>query len=746
MDYIETAIKYIDNQDNIKQILFNRNYAEIIEGYNINSHIKGNDLCIHDYKEGTFPYVNCHYWPHYSFRPSLIDVDTILKLGNFDSSNQFFEMDYARKWTNAGYKSGFFNRITNRHIGRLTSERSNKDVKNAYDLNYEGQFEELKDKKYIKIVNLEKRKDRKETMIKNLTDAKIYNNYEFIKAIDGRTLEVSVELKKLFIGNDFGNRKGIIGCALSHYNLWKQLLNDDNNEYYVIIEDDIDLCPNFNNNFEKLKVDFNEKELIFFGYSMFQSNRNRYFDIYNLDSDNINVVPLDYNLYIGGTFGYSINKKGAQILIDYIERHGIKHGIDYLIKIVEDLHCYESRPQIVFTEWNESDKAIDTDIQRNYDSFDFNLIENDNFVFIKGLDYPGNDLPGFYSRASYDYLSNAAGKDYNCVGFNTLGFLKNKIDLNNLVKTGYIKENDGLYIKKEYYDDYIKSNKVNSICKFKHNLIRVKMLCNWCSSEQLCKEWSNMCEKYYIWKNIEITWSNENIDYYVIINKPLTNEYYDPKKTIIFQMEPWVLDPTKIWGIKTWGQWANPDPNNFLEVRGRKTHHHNNAFWQLELTYTQLLSLEIQKTQLISSICSSKYFDEGHIARVDLLKYIESKNDIVIDIYNYDNNHNFKNYKGPVKPYDDKSKGMLSYKYYFMIENNYEENFITEKLWEPILCESLVFYYGCPNVSDYINPLAYVLLDINDFEKSYQIIKKAINEDLWSQRIDIIRQEKKKNS
>jgi hypothetical protein len=126
------------------------------------------------------------------------------------------------------------------------------------------------------------------------------------------------------------------------------------------------------------------------------------------------------------------------------------------------------------------------------------------------------------------------------------------------------------------------------------------------------------------------------------------------------------------------------------------------------------------------------------------LKFIESKNDLKIDIYNQNNNFEFSNYKGPVSLYTDKYKGMVNYKYYFMMENNFEENFITEKIWEPILCETLVFYYGCPNVSTYINPLAYVELDINDFEKCYQTIKQAIEEDWWSQRIDIIRQEKKK--
>ena len=124
-------------------------------------------------------------------------------------------------------------------------------------------------------------------------------------------------------------------------------------------------------------------------------------------------------------------------------------------------------------------------------------------------------------------------------------------------------------------------------------------------------------------------------------------------------------------------------------------------------------------------------------------KLVEST-DFEIDIYNWDNNHNFNNYRGGLDHYINKSKGVLPYKYYFMVENNFEENFVTEKLWEPILCESLVFYYGCPNVSKYINPLAYVQLDIHDFEKSYQIIKQAIEEDWWSQRLDIIREEKKK--
>jgi hypothetical protein len=443
-------------------------------------------------------------------------------------------------------------------------------------------------------------------------------------------------------------------------------------------------------------------------------------------------------------------------LLEYIDQNGINHGIDYLNKILDNniLHSYECQPQIVFSDWNENGKKIDSDIQNVYDSIDFSGVVDDldaeniqhknvDFVFIPQLDVIGSDL--YYRNCSLQEKMLVAIGDEECVGFNTLGFFKN--DITKLVPSGYFKEGDGIFIKKSVYEAFLESQKQGS------EIIRIKMLCNWTDSKQLCKEWSNMCEPglRFRWKNYQMVWTDrdEDIDYYVIINRPPPGAYYDPKKTIVFQMEPWVYDTSKPWGVKTWHEWSEPDENKFMAIRGRKTNHHNNAFWQLELTLNDLLNSQglvkhPDKMNMLSTICSSKYFDEGHIARIDFLKFIEEKNDVLLDIYNYDNDHSFKNYRGPVAPYVNKSKGLVPYKYYFMVENNYESNFITEKLWEPILCECLCFYYGCPNVGDYIDSKAFVLLDMNDFEKSYQIIKRAIEEDWWSDRINIIRKEKEK--
>ena len=680
MRYVETAITAMESSDcvqaNVKQVLFNRNYGETVENYNTRGHVacgalKHIVLHRHGIAAG-FKYANCHYWPHYSFRPSLVEVDAVIELGQFkmdESKTTFFEMEYAHKWNRRGFTSAFFNKLTNRHIGRLTKDRHlNNALPNAYQLNDQPQFDQgtTAAPLSLKIVNLERRNDRKMRTVNELhKSGALDHEMEFIKATDGSALRPTTELARLFRGNDFGNRRGVIGCALTHYGLWKRLLKDDACEFYIIVEDDFTCRHDFKSQMGTLLQShaFAQHDVIMLGYSMFRNARDKVKHVYESDAPVVVIQPLDKKLYIGGTFGYSINKRGAARLVDYIDKNGIRHGIDYLIKIIPELNAAECQPQLVFSEWNEGGIPIDSDIQNMGDSLDFSQ-----------------------------------------------------------VLTGPI---------------------------------RIKMMCNWCDSRQLCKEWSNMCEDPVAmrWKNLELVWDDAdttNADYFVIVNSPPPGAHYDPSRTIVFQMEPWVHDASKRWGVKTWGAWAEPSPAKFMAVRGRKTPGcHNNAFWQLELTLQQLKTMIMDKDDddnngtPMSCVCSSKYFDEGHIARIDFLKFLETKN-VKMDIFSQNNSLKFKNYVGAVSPYVDKSVGIAPYKYYFMVENNYEEDFITEKIWEPILCECLTFYYGCPNVSDYIDPRAYVQLDMDDFEGSYRTIKTAIEEDWWSQRIAIIRQEKQK--
>jgi GR25 family glycosyltransferase involved in LPS biosynthesis len=1400
--YVQKSIDFLEKHKDkdIHQVLYNRNYAETYEGWDINGSepIQGEPGFILHVKSDKIPGRNSAYWPHYSFRPSMIRVSTILELGNYDSPNTFFERDYADRYFAKGYKSAFFNTVSCLHIGKLTSDKTGP---NAYSLNNMGQFNQLENKlPNAFVVNLVRRTDRKETTEKVFEDAGVKDSeYEFVEAVDGKSLTLTDEINTLFLGNDFGSRKGVIGCALSHYGLWKQLLSDSTNEYYTIFEDDIQLVDGFKTRWiaATAALATSDADIIFLGYHVR--------DIHNTEKTKVSdkpIVQLDSDKYIGGFFAYIITKKGCKKMLDYISTNGIKHGIDYLVKVVPGFKSYNCQPHIVLSDWVTSLKStVDTDIQKDYSSLEIKVkVNSDEWTFYEGVDSGGDDIRRVNGPISE--MMAAASADSRCVAFNTLGFLKSKAtrpfkatpyisapgtgiyvkksytslecmntripekesydvtDLvgvarrcdwfvyhngcvnisktsnpktiyisasyvflpyngghslqyfmdnvlplikskfnlviagndftfpkgtgdvrrndyadkqeliqalldNPLFNKGFVENLDTLHPKlvpiplgilkngqrgyhsnleltndvidfssrtikcmcihrnrggpqweqrarvtdlcnttwssfvtyyegdtmnddgisekmkqaqfcicargggydpspkawsalingcipiiqhspldeaysrlpvilvddftpeslseekldgwlnelREFYEDpvkrlevlkmlsldywwslinnigpvmqskwltpflcggtgnrlfqiaaamaeatklgrelvfykpminnktphniselyemfpnirivdeaaqvyivkelemdnytykgftgldkvdkhiglqgywqnhqYLPSSGFNPVLKgqnlyskygldtldaklnswfihvrlgdFKDNgcvnhitmesyytkvldkiptganvilfsdepdlaheqirnhipksmqlricseksisvclglmsqcwggavvpnstfswwgaylarqaspkpelfrgyfpkrwginmasnlnndcnppwamsidntiemtekeewlfyegvdsggadirrmngsdidsmkaiaeteigcvafntlgflkssvkfplektpyirapggiyvkksykpTIRVKMLCNWCSSEDLCKEWLKMSKGSYKWNDIEITWSDDNIDYYVIINKPPPGAKYVREKTIIFHMEPWCDSPHQNWGVKTWGEWAKPDPTKFLQVR---THDKflNPGFWQMNLTYSQLKQMDMlksaDKSKIVSSICSSKYFDPGHKKRIDFLKFVEAKGSVKLHIYNEDNQHGFKSYQGTARPSVDKEKGLVPYKYYFMCENNVEANFITEKLWEPILCEALCFYWGCPNVAEHVDPMAYVQLNMDDFEASYNIMNAAIETNLWQERLPYIKKAKKR--
>jgi len=273
--------------------------------------------------------------------------------------------------------------------------------------------------------------------------------------------------------------------------------------------------------------------------------------------------------------------------------------------------------------------------------------------------------------------------------------------------------------------------------------IRVKLLCNWMTSNELCKLWSKMSKngsgKWSFRKPIivdgvektavQITASNNLIDYYIVINS--TTENVDPAKTIVFQMEPHMSTDTK------WGWWSDP---KVLRVLGPPKSR-NNGEWHLSYSFTHLNSpfRNLQKENRISAILSTKDYDPGHKKRLAFVQYITDKG-LEIDVFG---SAKLGNYKGPLPPYQ-KENGLLNYKYHFACENNKIPGYATEKIYDAILCECLCFYWGDPDIGSVIDPRAYVVLSLNNFEKDFNTIVTALKEDLWSQRASYIREAKQK--
>ncbi len=124
------------------------------------------------------------------------------------------------------------------------------------------------------------------------------------------------------------------------------------------------------------------------------------------------------------------------------------------------------------------------------------------------------------------------------------------------------------------------------------------------------------------------------------------------------------------------------------------------------------------------------------------MKFVENKGCLDVHVYGQ-NKFLWKNYKGSLPPHK-KDDSLFPYKYSFNVENFSIKNYYTEKLIDGILAETLVFYSGCYNIKDYIDERAFVYLELSNFEHDYEIIKSAIMNDLWSERIEYIREAKKK--
>ena len=274
----------------------------------------------------------------------------------------------------------------------------------------------------------------------------------------------------------------------------------------------------------------------------------------------------------------------------------------------------------------------------------------------------------------------------------------------------------------------------------KKKYIKVLLACNWCSSKELCDIWDKMSKGNYIWNNIQIV-SEEPCDYYCIINQPPNNLKLILENTIVFIMEPYMDKNLHMWNK----DWLSIDKSIF-KWYGSHDKYYNNNEWHLSKTYTELKNEEIIKDEnlsnILSTVLSDKYKDPGQIKRIDFIKFLETKNDIQVDVFG-GNKFSWNNYKGSL-PYHQKDKSLLPYKYIFNVENFQINNYYTEKLIDGILAECLVFYHGAPNIKELIDEKAFIWLELSNFEDDYQIIKKAIEDNLWSQRLSYIKEAKKK--
>ena len=198
------------------------------------------------------------------------------------------------------------------------------------------------------VINLERCKRKKKFISERLTEIGIHN-FHLLKAVDATLFTDDYinnleESKILKIYKDWiiksPEHRGHFGCSLSHYNVLNKFINNHNEKYLLVFEDDCFIIDNF---LEELLKILNEH--INLDYDLLLGGYNCDSDYYNDPEHcklNKNYVELKSDLkyklrkihYFIGTHCYIINRnKATKILKDLLpHRWCIDHQLSSFIK------------------------------------------------------------------------------------------------------------------------------------------------------------------------------------------------------------------------------------------------------------------------------------------------------------------------------------------------------------------------------------------------------------------------------
>lgn len=227
----------------------------------------------------------------------------------------------------------------------------------------------------VSCLNLERRSDRWEKF------SRVSNNFfreiNQVLSIDGQTYDFN-KYKSLFDiskpkfkNNHYPshmNKKGVLGCSLTHYLMWKTISDMDKSHIHLILEDDIMYKSNFIRIINEVLYDFRNTDwdIIYLGYTDYEEIKT--------DEDNGKYIKLsgEKRYHGGGSFAYLINPKGAKILYDLANSKNIQQAIDwFMIDNYDSINAYKLKEDIIFSNVYKTDKD-DTDVQ-NTGIFNFSM-------------------------------------------------------------------------------------------------------------------------------------------------------------------------------------------------------------------------------------------------------------------------------------------------------------------------------------------------------------------------------------
>ncbi|MGH0157726.1 UNVERIFIED_CONTAM: hypothetical protein FKN15_046046 [Acipenser sinensis] len=191
--------------------------------------------------------------------------------------------------------------------------------------------------KEVYLINLHRRPDRRDRMVRTLYEQDI--DVKVMDAVDGGALNSS-DIKQLGVDllpgyyDPFSGRtltKGEVGCFLSHYNIWKEMV-DLQLERAVVFEDDVRFQGNFKKRLLRL---IEEIDLVELDWDLIYLGRKQVNPTQEQPVENVrNLVEAGYSYW---TLSYVISLQGATKLLN-AEPLSKMVPIDEFLPLMYDKH------------------------------------------------------------------------------------------------------------------------------------------------------------------------------------------------------------------------------------------------------------------------------------------------------------------------------------------------------------------------------------------------------------------------
>jgi glycosyl transferase family 25 len=248
----------------------------------------------------------------------------------------------------------------------------------------------------IFIINLDKDKERLNDSIHQLEKYGI-TNYERYSAIYGKLLSnEEVNIITTDLGKIIASR-GMIGCGISHINIWKRIVNEGIKKT-LILEDDFILKEDFLNKFNNVI----EKSPLVYDIIFLTDNI--------IHNKNLKLYDIDDNYYkqllISQTVGYIITLEGAQNILNYINK--VSYHIDFelccLSLLRNGIKIISLKEPLIYQSFNTSNNINDRK---------FPLLIND-ILYQKDINY-------FYKTVLFTFMN--FNISINCIIIILFGYL-----------------------------------------------------------------------------------------------------------------------------------------------------------------------------------------------------------------------------------------------------------------------------------------------------------------------------------